>query len=55
MKKLFFRMTNGSVKMEGATTLSDYKYILHNSTNLKFKGKDVYCTYNGFHCKFIFR
>lgn len=54
MKKLMFRMSNGILKMKGKTTLNDYKYILHNSTNIEFKGKDVYCLFNGFHCKFIF-
>lgn len=54
MKKLYFKMTNGNVKMEGDTTLSDYKYIVHNSTEIQFKGNNVYCNYNGFHCKFIF-
>lgn len=54
MKKLYYRMTNGNVKMEGNTTLNDYKYIISNSTNIQFKGKDVYCNFNGFYCKFIF-
>jgi hypothetical protein len=54
MKKLLYRMTNGDIKYRGTTSLNDYKYILQHSTNIQFKGKDVYCNYNGFHCKFIF-
>lgn len=53
-RSLFFRMTNGNIKMKGDISLNDYKYILQHSTNIQVIGKDIQCTYNGFQCKFIF-
>lgn len=54
IKKVQYRMTNGKVKFTGSTTQSDYKYILHNSTEIKCIQGNMYCIYNGFHCKFMF-